>query len=50
MIHISETSSSAAYFLYSIGDGVIMQHDPQKLEDEAHDLNDLIELTNGRKV
>ncbi|XP_076070667.1 gem-associated protein 5-like isoform X2 [Mytilus galloprovincialis] len=45
----TEGTSSAAYFLYSIGDGVVMQHDPYKLEDEAHDLNKLIEQSNGRK-
>ena len=27
-----------------------MQHDPHKLEDEAHNLNDLIEQSNGKKV
>ncbi|KAL3879528.1 hypothetical protein ACJMK2_031822, partial [Sinanodonta woodiana] len=41
--------SKITYFLYSVGDGVILEHDPFHLTDEAIKVNDIIEETNGNK-
>ncbi|XP_033744086.1 gem-associated protein 5-like [Pecten maximus] len=41
---------SGGYSLYSIGDGVILEHDVYNLQEEACDVNSLIQQTNGKKV
>ncbi|OWF45310.1 gem-associated protein 5-like [Mizuhopecten yessoensis] len=41
---------SGGYSLYSIGDGVILEHDVYNLQEEASDVNSLIQQTNGKKV
>ncbi|KAK3580429.1 hypothetical protein CHS0354_035471 [Potamilus streckersoni] len=44
-----EPESKSTYFLYSVGDGVILEHDPFHLTEEAVKVNDIIEETNGSK-
>ncbi|CAH1777523.1 unnamed protein product [Owenia fusiformis] len=44
--HVKIEGSQDTYFVYSCGDGVILQHDPYKLQEQAHNINDLIQQTN----
>lgn len=49
--YISEANDSGpAYVIYSVGDGIILTHNPQKLHSEAVDVNSIITGTNGQKV
>lgn len=41
-----EKSGFSDYSLYSIGNGIIYQHKPEKLDQQADDINVLIQRTN----
>ncbi|XP_060082615.1 gem-associated protein 5-like [Ylistrum balloti] len=45
-----QEDGSGGYSLYSIGDGVILEHDVYNLQEEASDINLLIRQTNGKKI
>ncbi|XP_069129450.1 gem-associated protein 5-like isoform X2 [Argopecten irradians] len=41
---------SGGYSLYSIGDGIILEHDVYNLQEEANEINSLIQQTNDKKT
>ncbi|XP_061165000.1 gem-associated protein 5-like [Saccostrea echinata] len=45
----SEVENESSFVLYSVGDGIILSHDPKKFQNEAQDINSVIFKTNGPK-
>ncbi|KAK3100512.1 hypothetical protein FSP39_021082 [Pinctada imbricata] len=45
----NNAEQDSSYVVYSIGDGTILSHDPHNLQEEAVDVNRIIENVNGKK-
>lgn len=47
---LSEEENETLFVIYSVGDGIILSHDPNKFQNEAQDINSVIFKMNGPKV
>lgn len=47
---LSEEENETLFVIYSVGDGIILSHDPKKFQNEAQDINSVIFKMNGPKV
>lgn len=41
---------SSSYVVYSVGDGIVLQHDPHQLKLDAVNIHKIIQETNGKTV
>lgn len=46
----SEEENETLFIIYSVGDGIVLSHDPRKFQNEAQDINSVIFKMNGPKV
>lgn len=46
---VSEEENETLFVIYSVGDGIILSHNPKKFQNEAQDINSVIFKMNGPK-